>query len=396
MRIVQIGAYPLSPDLVRGGVEASVYGLAKELGKSNVVHVFDAPRKGGGAGTVEEENIHVHRTDNPGKWQVSAIRQIKKMVEKIVKLQPDVCHIHGTNLFAWMMYRRLKKEGLPCIVTVHGLARVEKKNALKKSFSIKGLSQYLYQGWVEKRFLGQLPLVVVDTEYVKDIVEHYPIRRKPAIYVIPQGIDESFFYLGCSCSSNIILSVGAINERKGHLLTFKAFETIKKKGVDARLVIAGVSSDKNYFESLQTIVASSSYKNDVLLLPDLPTDKLKQWYEKAHLFVLHTQEESQGIVFSEAMAVGLPVVSTCVGGVPFVIEHGSTGLLSNYSDVETYADNIALLMTDDELWLRMSKSCREVSQNYHWRSISNNIVKLYMTLKGRLFFEVDNKDTLSV
>ena len=133
MRIIQIGAYPLSSDIIRGGIEASVYGLAQELGKANEVHVFDAPRKGGETGTIEEGNVLVHRTDNPGRWQVSAIRQTKKMAKEIMSLQPDVCHVHGTNLFAWKMYRRLKKDGLPCVVTIHGLARVEKKNALKKA-----------------------------------------------------------------------------------------------------------------------------------------------------------------------------------------------------------------------------------------------------------------------
>lgn len=381
MRIIQIGAYPLSTDLVRGGVEASVYGLAKELEKSNEVHVFDAPRKGGGTGTVEEEeNVHVHRTDNPGKWQVSAIRQIKKMVEEIVTLQPDVCHVHGTNLFAWMMYRRLKKEGLPCIVTVHGLAKVEKRNALKKGFSFKRLAQYLYQGWVEKRFLGQLPVAVVDTEYVSDMVGRYPIRKKPMMHVVPQGIEEDFFAMSCSRDSRVILSVGAIGSRKGHLLTLRAFERLREEGLDVELVIAGIVAEQTYLGHLQSVINASKYKEDIKLCTNLPKEELKQLYQEAHLFVLHSEEESQGIVFAEAMASGMPIVTTRVGGIPFVVVHGKNGLLSEYGDVKTFAESIGRLMEDDNQWQAMSDASRIMAQNYHWYAISENIMRLYQSV----------------
>lgn len=380
MRIVQIGAYPLSSDMIRGGVEASVYGLAHELGKSYEVHVFDAPRKGGEIGTAEEGNVLVHRTDNPGRWQVSAIRQTKKMTKEIMSLQPDVCHVHGTNLFAWKMYRRLKKEGLPCVVTVHGLARVEKKNALKKGFSIKRLVQYLYQGWVEKRFLGQLPLALVDTEYVNDMVGRYPIRKKPMMHVVPQGIEEDFFALNCSRDSHVILSVGAIGSRKGHLLTLRAFERLREEGLDAQLVIAGIVADQTYHGHLQSVILASKYKENIKLCTNLPKEKLKQLYQEAHLFVLHSEEESQGIVFAEAMATGMPIVATCVGGIPFVVAHGKNGLLSGYGDVKTFAENIGRLLKDQTQWQVMSDASRILAQNYHWTAISESVMRLYQTV----------------
>lgn len=380
MRIVQIGAYPLSSDMIRGGVEASVYGLAQELGKSNVVHVFDAPRKGGETGTVEEGNVLVHRTDNPGRWQVSAIRQTKKMAKEIRMLQPDVCHVHGTNLFAWKMYRRLKKEGLPCVVTVHGLARVEKKNALKKGFSIKGLVQYLYQGWAEKRFLGQLPMAIVDTEYVNDMINCYPIRRKPIMYVVPQGIDEDFYGVSCSQGSRVILSVGAIGNRKGHLLTLRAFERLREEGFDAQLVIAGIVAEQDYLGHLQSVILNSKHKESIRLCANLPKEDLRQLYQEAHLFVLHSEEESQGIVFAEAMATGMPIVATRVGGIPFVVSHGKNGLLSGYGDVKTFAENIARLMKDQTQWQAMSDASRILAQNYHWTAISESVMRLYRSV----------------
>lgn len=379
--IIQIGPFPLSSNHIQGGVEASVFGLTKALGTMHEVHVFDAPRIGGSCVVEKIESVIVHRFCNPGGRQFKAGRQVAVMANEIQELHPEICHIHGTNLFAWLMYRELQRRKLFVVVTVHGLVRIEKLNALKKSISAKRIIQYLYQGWVEKRFLSHLPIAIVDTEYVKEKVNQYPIRRKPVMHVIPQGIDEAFFSLNCSKDSRMILSVGAIGERKGHLLTLKAFELAEEKGMDVRLVIAGTIADKQYLERLQNAVAQSKYKAQVSLFTDLTDEALKQLYEKAHLFALHSEEESQGIVFAEAMAAGLPIVATQVGGIPWVVRHGKNGLLFEYGDVEAFADNIQRLMSDTSLWKLMSDTSLEAAESYHWHIIKDRIIKLYHSIR---------------
>ena len=263
------------------------------------------------------------------------------------------------------------------MVTIHGLVMVEKRNALKKKMSAKSLFQYMYQSWVEKRFLTQLPMAIVDTEYVSDMVNHYPIQRKPTMCVIPQGIDEKFFSMNCSSDSRVILSVGAIGSRKGHLLTLSAFERLMEKGVEAQLVIAGTIAEQAYLERLQSAVANSKYRDSVRLYINLPNEDLKQLYKESHLFVLHSEEESQGIVFAEAMAMGMPVVSTYVGGIPYVVKHEDNGLLTEYGDVEAFASAMACLMTDGNKWLAMSDASRKLSQDYHWPSISDRVMQHY-------------------
>ena len=378
--IVQIGPFPLSSNHIQGGVEASVFGLAKVLSATYEVHVFDTPRIGGSHVTENIESVIVHRFCNLGERQFTAGRQVAVMAKEIQELHPEICHIHGTNLFAWLMYRELQRRKLSVVVTVHGLVRIEKLNALKKSISAKRIIQYLYQGWVEKRFLSHLPIAIVDTEYVKEKVNQYPIRRKPVMHVIPQGIDEAFFSLNCSKDSRMILSVGAIGERKGHLLTLKAFELAEEKGMDVRLVIAGTIADKQYLERLQNAIAQSKYKNQVSLFTDLTDEALKRLYEKAHLFVLHSEEESQGIVFAEAMATGLPVVATQVGGIPWVVRNGRNGFLSEYGDVDTFADNIRKLLSDTPLWQSMSDVSSQAAEAYHWCIIKDRIIELYHSI----------------
>ena len=97
----------------------------------------------------------------------------------------------------------------------------------------------------------------------------------------------------------------------------------------------------------------------------------------ADIFVLHSEEESQGIVFAEAMAVGLPIVATNVGGVPDVVKKGRNGLLSNYSDVDAFANDIVLLLQNETLKAQMSLHNKADASNYNWSVITNRILKIY-------------------
>lgn len=380
MRIVQIGSYPVASDRIHGGVEASVYGLAQEQSKTNEVHVFDCPRIGGDNKIEGDGEVQVHRYRNDGSRQYQTSRLVKRITEEICALNPDVCHVHGTNLFSWCMYRSLIRKNQKVLVTIHGLVCVEKKLMLKKGVTLKRVLQFFYQGNVEKRFLAHLPMAIVDTEYVKEKVNEYPIRRKPKMYVIPQGINESFFSINCSADSNVVLSVGAIGQRKGHLLTVKAFEKVREKGSEAKLIIVGSVADTAYLHQLQKAIDESVYSKDISLRTDLSDGDLKDMYRTAHLFALYTEEESQGIVFAEAMASAMPVVSTKVGGVPFVVQDGTVGLLSNYGDVESYADHIGLLLKDEGLWRSYSSSAKQISNRYHWSVICKTIDALYKSL----------------
>lgn len=380
MRIVQIGSYPLSCDCIKGGVEASVYGLAQEQSRTSEVHVFDAPRIGGNDITEKDGGVIVHRFCNTGQRQAASFRQVKTMAKEIGALHPDICHIHGTGMFSWLVYRRLKRMSMKIAVTVHGLALVEKRNLLKKNITVKRVLQYGYQGMVEMRLLSHVPMVIVDTDYVKEMVNAYPIRRKPVVQVIPQGINEDYYGIRCSEEPRALLSVGAIGERKGHLFTLQAFELARKMGVECKLCIVGTMADGMYYERLCDSIAKSEFRNDIELHVDVPDVVLRQMYASAHIFVLHTEEESQGIAFAEAMATGMPVVSTKVGGVPFVVDDRNTGLLSDYADVNAFADNIRLLMKNLQMWKDMSLAAQKKASHYSWSSIAKEVQNYYRQL----------------
>jgi len=384
MIIIQVGSFPLSIDCIRGGVESSVYGLSKALVRDHIVHVFDVPRLGGEDQTSIVDGIIVHRYKNMGKHNVDARNRVSQVVKEIVSIQPHVVHIHGTNQYSYDVYQSLVKVGIKVLVTVHGLANVEKRNALSKKKSLKALYQYLVQSRTEFSLLSQVPKIIVDTEYVAEQIRscytHGKIKRLPQMHVIPQGINQQYAMLQSSCDEPIIFSLGAISKRKGHLLLVKAFELLCKQTPNAKLIIAGIVAEKEYYDELQLYIQQSQYANKIQLCINLSQEQIFQLYQNVRLFALHSQEESQGIVFAEAMAVGLPIVSTKVGGIPFVVTHGETGLLVEYEDVEAFATNMSILLQNNDLYDLMAKNGKMESLNYLWDSIADRILELYSTM----------------
>lgn len=377
MNIVQVGNYPISPDCIHGGVEASVHGLVQELAKNHIVDVFDIPRLGEKDRVERYGNLTIHRYANPGTHNKDAVLRLKEMVRDIVALGLGVCHVHGTGAFSKEIYFALQQHGIKMMLTVHGILREEKKQALLRKPSLKALYQYIVQSRDERELLEAAPRIIVDTAYVEDKLKAYGLKHVPDMHVIPQGINEVFYDVKCNPNSNVILCVGAIAPRKGHIYTVEMFNLLREKGVDAKLWIIGSLADKAYYAQLKQKIAGSKYRADITLEVNLPREELLKAYSEAKLFVLHSREESQGIVFAEAMATGLPVVATKIGGIPYVVADGKSGLLCPFGDMESMAEMVERLMADDVLWREYSNEAREIAKGYSWRDITERIVRLY-------------------
>lgn len=381
MRIIQVGPYPMSVDCIRGGVESSVYGLAKALTNEHQVYAFDNPRLEGQDCIEQIDNVHVYRYKNNGVHNQDAIRRIQEIVEHICVLKPDVVHVHGTGKFSYLVYRALAKKAIRMMLTVHGLLHVEKWNLLMRKFTLKHLYQFVSQSYYEFKLLNLVPHTIVDTQYVANQIEQcyrkHCISKLPQMHVIPQGINEKYIELNCSPESKTILSVGAISKRKGHLYLLQAFDLLCERMQDVQLVIAGVLAEQSYYQEMQSYILLSPNKDKIRLLVNISQEEMFSLYTKAQIFALHSQEESQGIALVEAMATGLPVVATNVGGIPYVVTHEKSGLLSDYTDVQQFARNLYQVLNHHEQYDCMAKFANYDAIRYLWSNIASDVTNLY-------------------
>ena len=377
MKIALIGSYPLSTDCIHGGVESSVYGLAKALSVEHEVHVLDMPRPKIAKDSSQDGNIHVHRFINAYGKQLLSLMSVRDMVSTINDINPDVCHIHGSNPVSYMLYKKLKKNNHRVLITIHGLSYIEHKNIYQSKPTLKNWFKYRLYSCFEFKLLQSVPVAIVDTGYVLEALKTYPTKRLPELHIIPQGVDDVFYSLPKDQhDSSRLLSVGTISPRKGHLYTVQSFEQLRESGVCATLSIVGSIADTTYYNEVKSHIEQSKYARDIALITNCPQQKLLELYTQSGVFVLHSQEESQGIALCEAMACGLPIVSTRVGGIPWVVKEWRTGFLTTYENVEDFSSCIAKAI-DKEQWLKFSNEAVSESEQYHWRNIAENVLNLY-------------------
>jgi len=181
---------------------------------------------------------------------------------------------------------------------------------------------------------------------------------------LPNVVDlDRFCPGGCEHNGRVrLLSVGRLEEQKRHDRLLRA---LKKQlsgpcGRDFRLVIAGEGSERPRLEALTRgldLLPRVQFRGGVV-----ETDAL---YRESDIFVLASDWEGTPNVILEAMASGLPVVATRVGGVPEIVRHGETGYLVDPDDESSLAEALSILIGDCQLRREMGRRARKYVEDNH-------------------------------
>ncbi|MEZ5921546.1 MAG: glycosyltransferase [Parvularculaceae bacterium] len=151
-------------------------------------------------------------------------------------------------------------------------------------------------------------------------------------------------------------SLGRLVEKKGMATTIRAAAALAKAGADVRLEIVG---DGPLRESLQEEINELGLSGCAVLLGAMPNSKVMEWLESLHLLVMSCEEDRNGdkdgipVAMMEAMALGVPVVSTRLSGIPELVVDRTSGLLGEPKDVESIAGAIAEMMNDETFYDRI-------------------------------------------
>jgi glycosyltransferase involved in cell wall biosynthesis len=156
----------------------------------------------------------------------------------------------------------------------------------------------------------------------------------------------------------------------------RAVALLKEKGIGATLRIAGEDDSSNGQTRifLEELIGKMSLSENVMLMGAVSEQKICRELEKAHVFVLASREEALGVATMEAMAVGVPVVATGVGGVPELVGHGKTGLLVAPGKPQEIAEAIETVITDSKLARNFSAaSQKKIAACFHERISAETI-----------------------
>lgn len=160
-----------------------------------------------------------------------------------------------------------------------------------------------------------------------------------------------------------ILSIGRLVEKKGFQALINAFKQIHYKYPRTRLHIIGAGKDE---KEIRNLINNNKLKNSVFLKGAMTSEQISKELKEAHIFCLASQTAKNGDVegipnvLKEAMASGLPVVSTFHAGIPELIEHKITGYLVPENNPDELAKGLQFYLDHPELWKSYTQKARRV------------------------------------
>jgi len=207
------------------------------------------------------------------------------------------------------------------------------------------------------------------------------------IIVHRMGIDvEKFEFSERRKTGTIkILSVGRLVEKKGHEYAIKALaKVVNKNGKD---IIYRIVGDGPLKDKLMSLAEELRIEDCVKFMGNVEDEELLKLYKESHIFILPSVTASDGdqegipVVFMEAQAMGLPVISTYHSGIPEVVIDGKSGFLVPEKDVDALAEKMEFLVEHPELWSEMGGYGREfVEKHYDVRRLNKRLVEIYRNL----------------
>ena len=207
--------------------------------------------------------------------------------------------------------------------------------------------------------------VVVVSEFTRD----WLCRRSPGhaekIHRIYNGLDLASLTPSVpALGTPRIISVGRYIEKKGFADLIDACAILRSRNLDFECEIIGGGPLE---EPLRARIASLGLQDSVILAGPRPQEEVREKLSSAKLFVLACAAEPDGgmdtlpTVIVEAMAAGLPVISTRLAAVPEMVEHGATGLLVGERQPESLADAMAEILLDSELGRRFGQAGKQLA-----------------------------------
>lgn len=264
----------------------------------------------------------------------------------------DVGHLHGhfchgVATIAWFASRMT---GIPFSFTAHA------KDIYQRE---------LNPGRLLERKMSAARFVATCTCANADVLRaRHP--RPADVHTIYHGLDTDWFAPAPSAAPGaapLILSVGRFVEKKGFEYLVQACHLLAAAGVRFRCTIVGERGST--YESIRRQIAQLGLEAHVQLRDPVAQDELRDIYRGAHVFALPCKVMEDGDrdgfpnVLAEAMAMGVPVVSTRISGIPEMIDDGVHGLLVRSRDAHALADALERILLDATLHRRLAAQGRQ-------------------------------------
>lgn len=359
-----------------GGLELATYHLANELTKlDNEVHVItpypNPSEEKSSAIQVHRHPINTYPDEPSLRAFIDGITFFRQALKTIEGIKPDIIHAQNiTNSIP--AYLAWKKYHIPYVICIHGNLE------LMGPFLPKPLKRF----WKNLPHIKSAAGIIALTPEMWGRIEN---ELGHTSQVIPNGVDLEKFYPAIDekkiSAKKTIVTLSRIDDKKGLEYAIQSMTKIIEKYPDVRLKIIG---DGDYRKTLEKLVDELSLRDCVEFTGLIPNDEVPDNLRDADIFLLPSLFEGLPLTLLEAMACGLPVISTPVSIAPDMVNKWNCGVIVPFKSPDAIAGAVSDLLSNHEAMKSIGKrGALAAKESASWKSIAEKYVRLYSSIIGR-------------
>lgn len=392
MRIAQVSAHtsPLAPPggSTTGGMNVYVLELSRELARLGYeVDIFT--RRDGDLPSIEElaPNLRLIRIDAGPAAPIDKeeivgylpdfARNMRAFIAR-EGLGYDVIHSHYWQS-GWVGTLLARELRVPQVAMFHTLGEVKNRARISEQEPKRRIRH-------ERTIARRATAIVTASAHERFLLERYYDADPARIHTVPCGIDTDRFRpldratsrrsLGLSEDRPVVIWVGRLERLKGVDILLGALAQLETR--DFTLLIVGGDEGASVLRAeLETQAAEAGITANVRFTGPVPHDELPVYYSAAEVCAVPSYYESFGLAAVEAMACGIPVVASRVGGLVSTVTDGVNGYLIPWRCPEPFAEKLEVLFGNPELRANFGRAARESVKRFRWETVALDIAALY-------------------
>ncbi len=296
---------------------------------------------------------------------------IRAARKKIQEIKPDIVHGQGTEADCCIS---AVFSGVPNVLTLHGNMRAVARINREPPFSYNWLAARL-EGFVLPRTAG----VVCITGYTRNQVQ----GRARKTWIVPNAVDPSFFEIAAAPNAAgppIGLCVGQICGYKNQNALIRSLDSLAREK-PFRMRFLGKAGPEAYAREFKQLISERPWCEYVGWAG---RDQLKDHLRTASFLAHPTLEDNCPMAVLEAMAAGVPVLASRIGGVPDLVAHKKTGILCDPQKPETFREAVREYLSAPSFAQKMAAAAKaEALRRFHPLVIARQHLEIYREVAGQ-------------
>jgi glycosyltransferase involved in cell wall biosynthesis len=322
----------------------------------------------------DERESNVSKLFNENDLELNIESLENQLLDVVSEFKPDIIHAHSTYVVFNRVLSKLQERGslgeIPMIVTIHGRP--------KPLILPNGEQTTDFDSFTD---VCPFDLIVAVSSNVADVLDEYLSRKELDIPVLPlyAGIDLTVFYPTPEIEKKWdIAFLGRLEKMKAVDLFPEMLVQLKQDFPDLKMLMTGEGSLKNsLLEEFDRLGVSQM----VHYLGVVETERVPELINQSCIFIYPSREEPFGLSIIEAMACGVPVVTTNVFGPSEIITNELDGLVVNPNDVRALAEAIRTLLNNKQLRMKIGLQGRTtVEKRFDINQHLENLISIYQDL----------------